>query len=290
VLSHDEVRALVQRCGLGDHEQLVMDLPRAAWRLDPDQGASPAAPGTSKVGGGPDLAEGEQWPVNPLGVPYVFLAQIDCAGLPELGDEWPPSAAWQHGGKLIRVFADCAHVDGVEVIVLEAPPETTVSRRQRPPMPAPWPFRDGPQDFGLGQNAVVPEAAMRATPCLTAPQPGGEARGVMALVAYREWASRLTNAGRSWEREASTLLGEPVAVHASPLETVAFWFEEDSSFAQASDPDRSLTDPGAWRVLLHLATDERLGFQYGGGMYTVVAPAAELAAGRYDHALCLQQY
>jgi hypothetical protein len=80
----------------------------------------------------------------------------------------------------------------------------------------------------------------------------------------------VANDGKAWEHDTSTLLGEPIAVQNSPIDT------DDEA------------DP--WRVLLHLASDERLGFDYGGGACTIVVPAAELAAGRYDHAACVWQF
>jgi hypothetical protein len=220
------------------------------------------------------MAEGERWPVNGAGVPYALLAQIDCAQLAALDGEWPPSAIWEHRDVLLRVFADCAGVDGTDVIVLEAAPETEVHRRERPPLPVPWPFELPPQNFGLGENAEVPEAAIRATPFVSVVVPGHEASGITASKEYHQWAASLANDGTPAEQTISTLVSEPIAVQYNPLGT-------------DDDVDHR---PSEWRVLLHLATDERLGFDYGGGACTVIVPTAELAAGRYDRAACVWQF
>ena len=274
MLSRDEVRELAARHQLLDHAEFLMDLPRAGWRLDPDPRTPASAPRASKIGGGADMAEGELWPLNGAGVPYALLAQIDCAHLPALDDEWPASAIWQHRDMLLRVFADCAHVDGTDVIVLEAAPETKVHRRERPPLPAPWPFELPPQNFGLGENAEVREAAIRARPFVSVVVPGHEASGITALPEYHRWAAALTNGGQPGEQSISTLVSEPIAVQHNPL--------------GATDDEGN--HPSGWRVLLHLATDERLGFDYGGGACTVIVPTADMAAGRYDRAACVWQF
>jgi hypothetical protein len=291
VLSRDEVRALALRHQLLDDEEFILDLPKAAWRLDPDPAAAASTPRTCKIGGGADMATHEDWPMNDAGVPYTLLAQIDCARLPALDGEWGVSTTWHHRDMLIRVFADCAHVDGTDAVVLEAAPGTEVHRREPPPLPQVWPCELPPQDFGLGANGEVPEAAFRATPFLSVVVPGSAATGAEASEEYREWAVALANDGNAWEQDASTLVGEPSAAEFDPRESVARRYETEGDDPRASDPAPSLADPAEWAVLLHVASDERFGFDYGGiGTYTVLVPAAELAAGRYEHAVCVGQF
>jgi hypothetical protein len=283
--------ALAEQCGLGDHLDDVLDLARVAWRLDADPTSSPTVSGASKMGGGADLADGESWPYNDDGVRYSLLAQIDCAALPPLSGEWQPSAQWQPGGVLLRIFADCAFVDGTDVAVLAAPRDASFQRHAVPPLPDPSPCQRPPQDFGLGENAEIPEAPIRLTPFVSVPKPSWEAQsGVTAMEEYHDWARLLAGDGVLRTTDPSTLLGEAIHIQHDPLGVVAYWYSTASGFPQAKDPDRALADETAWRVLLHLATDDDLGFNYGGGAYTVVAPARELAEGRYDHATCVWQY
>lgn len=289
VLSRSEVRELAERHGLGGDWRLLTDLPRATWRLEPDLGVDGAAAWAFKIGGGADLAEDERWPVNASGVPYTLLAQIDCARLPDLGDGWPRTA-WRHDEMLLRVFADCAHVDGTEVVVLAAAPGTAVARQERPSLPEPWPMDLPPQDFGLGENALVGETPVRAVPVLSVPVLGSSAKRVMDSTGYWDWAMELATDAGAWGNDTTTLLGEPFAIQSDPLESVAYRYSEGSGHPQASDPDRSLSDPGAWRVLLHLSSNEPPAFNYAGGAYTIVVPAAELAEARYDHATCVWQF
>jgi hypothetical protein len=43
-------------------------------------------------------------------------------------------------------------------------------------------------------------------------------------------------------------------------------------------------------VLLHLASDPSIGFDYGGGALTIVVPREDLKAGRYDRLFAAWQY
>lgn len=290
VLSREEARAMAERCGLSQHADSLLALGRAAWRFDRDADERADQPGASKIGGGADLTAREHWPLNADGVPYVLLAQLDCGALPTLDGPWPPSTEWCHGGRLLRIFADCASVDGTDVVVLAADPVVALQRQRRPSLPAPWPYDLPPQDFGLGENALIEEAAVRAVPFVSLPVPGYEATGVMASEPYFAWTTQVSDDPRYQQYAPTTLLGEPIAVQSNPLDTVAYWYEHNSGYPQAADPCRQLADPASWCVLLHLATDDHLGFDYGGGAYTVVVPVVELAVGRYDHATCVWQY
>ena len=52
-------------------------------------------------------------------------------------------------------------------------------------------------------------------------------------------------------------------------------------------PDEALADSAGWRVLLSLHMDERIDLDiHDGGAFTVLAPVADLAAGRYARLVC----
>ncbi len=51
--------------------------------------------------------------------------------------------------------------------------------------------------------------------------------------------------------------------------------------------DPALATRNAWRVLLALHMDERIGLHiHDGGAFTILAPAADLTRGRYDRLVC----
>lgn len=66
-------------------------LPAAELRPDP---AAPIRPDGCRLGGAVWLAGGEDWPVDPAGEPFDFIAQIDFAELPPLGG-FPASGVLQ---------------------------------------------------------------------------------------------------------------------------------------------------------------------------------------------------
>lgn len=64
-----------------------------AAELFPDS-AAPIRPGGCRLGGPVWIVEGEDWPVDPAGEPFDFVAQIDFAELPPL-DGFPTSGVLQ---------------------------------------------------------------------------------------------------------------------------------------------------------------------------------------------------
>jgi Domain of unknown function (DUF1963) len=84
MLDRDDVRELTAEEGLGDASEAILAAVRAGYRLEALDAASTSAPGADRIGGDPDLAAGEQWPVSREGWPMVFLAQINCSVLAPL--------------------------------------------------------------------------------------------------------------------------------------------------------------------------------------------------------------
>src|SRR4051794_38227971 len=105
VLSRSDVRKVAGEEGLAEFADRLVDSVAPGWRLDIGQGAV-LGPGATKIGGDPDLAFGEPWPVNHRGIPMTFLAQINTDELPALSEEWV-TVAWRPPARvLLRVFAD----------------------------------------------------------------------------------------------------------------------------------------------------------------------------------------
>jgi hypothetical protein len=292
MLTRDEVLQEASRCGIINAESLL-HLARPAWRLDPTD-EDPASSAATKIGGGADLTADESWPINRYGVPYVLLAQINCATLPDRGDEWVDPVGWKHGSKLLRVFADCAHVDGVDAIVLACDPTAELERHEPPPMPNPFPAPDGgqhawPQDFGHGENARITGSTFCLTPIVSLPEAEISDDGSpLTSDAYDTWRRNLAYTGWTHDDNArpSHLLGAPSVVQHDPLPYAACLAQDGPLRAEPS-----LRDPANWQVLLHLASDDGLGFDYGGvGAYTVVVPLADLRVGLYHRAYALWQF
>jgi len=89
-LTHDDVRRIAREEGLGRDTDALLDSVRPGWRLEVRRGVTPL--GGSRIGGDPDLAADEPWPLNHRGVPMTFLAQIDVDALPELDEAWTAHA------------------------------------------------------------------------------------------------------------------------------------------------------------------------------------------------------
>jgi hypothetical protein len=105
MLDRSGVQELAIASGLGEVVERILAAVRPGWQLDLDPDGDPYRLGCSKIGGEPDLASDEVWPVSALGARMVFLAQIDCSRLPPPPAAWPDPHPWPHGGALIRVFA-----------------------------------------------------------------------------------------------------------------------------------------------------------------------------------------
>jgi hypothetical protein len=95
----------------------------------------------------------------------------------------------------------------------------------------------------------------------------------------------MTNAPHASAEGISTLLGSPHSIHDNVLQTAA-----SRHGADGPTPAPGLDVPERWQVLLHLATDPDVGFEFGGGALTILAPGADLAAGRYDRAFAIWQF
>ena len=147
------------KSGLADRRADLLALARPALQLvvEPanfdDPPPTPAALGTTRLGGDPDLQAGSDYPTDSKDFPFYFLGQFDAADLQGtvVGASFPPAG-------LISVFREPDIGNGVWVIpahfprlVRFMPPGTPLARIPRPrmtymDMPEPErlaPFRPG---------------------------------------------------------------------------------------------------------------------------------------------------
>jgi uncharacterized protein YwqG len=68
------VRSIACEEGLAEFADRLVDSVVPGWRLDDRQDAVLAASGASKIGGDPDLAVGESWPINHRAIPMTSRA------------------------------------------------------------------------------------------------------------------------------------------------------------------------------------------------------------------------
>ena len=290
---------LARVAGLADHADDLLECVRPGWRLDLDANADPSRPGASKIGGDPDLAAQERWPLNARDIPMTFVAQIDASRLPRLGD-WPDPAPWRHGDRLVRMFADLldnpAEPGPCTVLVCE--PGAALTRTPPPDPPDPFPLGGPWDEAALGDRFHrFSEAAVRPTPFLSAPEVHPVLKPEMWDVSpladqYDGWASSLRTADEGAPRrdpyEVHHLLGEACSIQDDVREAGTIAAEDPSWTAVAPDdvgPELESVD--AWRVLLGIHFDERFGLHiHDGGAIYLVAPIADLAEGRYDRVVC----
>jgi uncharacterized protein YwqG len=97
-----EFRERLDAVGLSEHAEALTELARDSIRLMPDLTADLTEPGTTRLGGEPDLPVDTAWP-DLDGRPLSFIAQINLAGLPPA----PASTALPNRG-LLSFFYDAA--------------------------------------------------------------------------------------------------------------------------------------------------------------------------------------
>jgi hypothetical protein len=301
VLSRSEVQEMVRTAGLVDYAELVLAAVRPGWALDPHPEGDPSRPGADKIGGDPDLTADERWPVSARGARMVFLAQIDCARLPEFPLDWPDPLPWPHGGQLLRIFANLLEERGApcSARALSTDPATVLVRTAPPPIPealagAPYAALDIVEQYGR-----LAECAVRPAAVLTVPEvlPGlVDDRWEMSERAerYAHFSDQLRLVGVTrpprWGTHIHHLLGEACSMQDDVREMPALLAEDhDAARLWEITPDLSLGTPDAWRTLLALHDDDRIGLEIGdAGAFHVMVPAADLAHNRLGRLMCDQ--
>lgn len=264
LLTRQEVTALIDEHDLGEHRDKILAAIQPAYRLVPDS-HSP-----HRIGGLPDLAPDEAWPHDEDGIPYTFVAQIDCSHLPPLVSEFdaPP---WSHGGALLRIFAalDARVPEGGPAVAFACRPDAPLTRTEVPPRPDPMP-EDAfePDDDSLRRLDEVP---VRLQPFLTA-RVGWYVLGDGShQLGYDDFAYALEAGGATPRRGAwqdGQLLGHASNEQGEDPIHAGTWIYED-------------TADGDWCTLLNLPTHPGMSFGDGGSL-AVVIRLEDLATGRYD--------
>jgi hypothetical protein len=245
LLTREEVIAVIERHDLDEHRDAVLAAVRPGYQLRPDRD------GPHRIGGPPDLAPGEQWPVDAEGVPFTFVAQFDCSRLPPLTGEFP-AAAWPHGGQLIRLFSALASDESAPcpAAALACPPDAPLTRSEAGP--------------------ALHEARVQATPFLTAQQ-SWHVLGDGIHDGYDAFSAVLEAGGREPQPGAWTipqLLG-----HATNEQG-----EDTILSAHYAVPDRTYRD---WCTLFSLPSHDGMSFGDGGSLAVVILHE-DLAQARYD--------
>jgi hypothetical protein len=242
--------------GLGDHVAQIVEAVRPGWVLEPDIAGKVSVPGVSKIGGEPDLAERESWPVNASGTALTFLAQIDCSSLPELPGLWPDPDPWRHRGTLLRLFADLVEMpcELCAAVAMTTDPSARVGRVGRPPRARGQP--------GENQDARLPECVVVAQPFLSVPEVLPGLRGVgRALLDPRRCPADARDGRRGRRRRAN--VGDRARSGAGSARGLAH-----AAGAPLGRPHRP-SDWGRWR-----ATRSSL------------VPVSDLSANRLDRLVC----
>jgi hypothetical protein len=264
LLTRAEVERLIDRHDLTEHRDKVLAAIRPGYWLVPGD-----APRT-RIGGLPDLAPGELWPHGDDGIPYTFVAQIDCSTLPPIASEFP-IPEWGHGDALVRIFAalDARVPEPGPAVALACPAGAPVARAELPPRPDPLPADAWePDDDAL---RMLHELPVRLVPFLSARIAWYAGIPTEASGDYDEFARRLAAGGdrpRDHQWQTSHLLG-----HGETLQG-----EDPTTTGELKHPDVPRDE---WCTLINIPDHQDMSFGDGGGL-AIVIPRADLSAGRYD--------
>jgi hypothetical protein len=298
MLTVQQVEELVHGAGLSDHLEQIVKVIRPGWRLEP------AGDGAAvRLGGDPRLAPDEGWPHNPRGVPLAYLAEIDAARLPPVPAPWDLRLDWPHQGRVLRVFANVLdNPNGPTVAtVLSVDHERPLTKTPHPDLPDPLPA-GGPWSDTLLEDRYwrLDEHDLTAVPFVTLPEclPGlrDHVSDFSPLAErYVELCERVRTDGHIPSREPGRLswgvhhlLGHPSSLQDDTRMSATLIYGEPS-FAEVEGVtiDPALGEPDAWRVLLALYSDGRLGLTiHDAGAWHVLIPEVALTSGRYDQAVC----
>lgn len=268
--------------GLTDKAAALRAVAGPAVSLTEQAGADAARPGASRVGGGPDLPGGMEWPRNDNGFHLNFLAQVDLAQLPDRPGSLPADgllsffigtdyAEWRvihsptSAAPIAHPMPDDAEdvsaaafrmvvwnpekkrfiADGTSEGGLVA--ETDANGRITF-------LRDGKPVIALASEYDISRSTelLRAEPILTAPieAPGYDAAGIDDGYAFH---AALREAFATGEGPQHQMFG-----HVGARE----WQAQAVAFARKSGWD-DLTEPADWFVLLKLASGGAAGFNFG---------------------------
>jgi uncharacterized protein YwqG len=219
---------------------------RAGWGL----ALVPGGVGVSRIGGRPDLPDGE-WPLND-GRGLTHLATIALAELPEIEgrDDLPPDGTLVFFADFSEESEGWGPATGDDpVIRIIHVPAGTATRGAEPP--------DEARDF-RGVPVEIGERRVRFEPVLTLPSPDAGDLSDEEWAAYEQFTDQFYEVTPGLGTDAHLMLGHPTVVQEDPRE------------------------PGEIN-LLHLDYDDELNFMYGdAGDVTFYGAAEDIRAGRWD--------
>jgi hypothetical protein len=289
MMSKAEVAQLARDCGLAGWAGDLASTVSLGWALAASSEPS-AVSGSSKIGGLPDLAPGEEWPFNGRGIPMTLMAQLDLARLEPPSEGWTlDDASWSIRRGVMRIFADLVDspIDMCKAVIMLCSHDAPLHRAPLPAVPDPWP-PGGTSDVVLMEERYrsFPEIAVTLLPFLSAPETHHEIdTGDGPPDSYRRWLQQL-RIGENGDEVLHALAGHPHSLHDDIREATALNY---GRFVSAEDGE-DLADADAWRPLLSLFDDDAYGLQIAdGGSFVVLAPAQDLVVGRYDRLICVPE-
>jgi hypothetical protein len=277
MLSKADVQRLASEAGLtgADHERAIRNV-RPGWRLIAAEG-----PSRSHIGGQPDLAPDEEWPTDDDGIPFTFIAQIDCRDLSPLPAPWDEELAWPHGGQLLRIFAAliAEPFTYAEAAVLTCDPAVSTQPTARPPVPDPYPRHARNADAEDEQRIFeLPGTGVTFVPTLNGSHislpPDHAEREQLRIFDHR---LRYDGAPEpdyyepdTWDRDRPW--------YQSHLAGCAYPTHDDARYGREPDPED-------WTTLLAIGDGDHDGPTLGLGEITAIQlylPKEDLARGKYD--------
>jgi hypothetical protein len=255
-----EIGGLIDQHALSERREAILDALQAGYALMPGDGPV-------RIGGLPDLAEGEVWPHDDRGVPFTFIAQIETWRLPAVIGDFP-AAQWGHSGELVRVFAalDARLAVPGPAVALGCPRDAPVGPMPLPPRPDPMPA-DAWEPADERNRQLVARSSI-ARPLLSAPI-AWEVLGESDLgERYEELRVELAPPDVEWT--TPRLLGFVETEQGEDPRSAGDWVHRD---------DPALAGSAPWQLLIDVPGS----FEFGdGGSLAIVIPVADLASGRYD--------
>lgn len=293
MLSKLQVAQLARECGLSPWADALVATVSVGWELSAMEGADQAL-GASKIGGLPDLAPGERWPMNRRGIPMALMAQLDLSQLLAPTQGWTPEdAGWTPPSGLMRIFADVADSPSsmCRAAVLLCPTDAPLRSATPPPVPDPWPAGSPNEWFDREERQqVLPEIAVKLSPFLSAPELQPEASAEWdgspdAPQNYQRWLDQLRIGDRGDEVTFS-LIGHPLSIHNDIRGAAAFGFRDFLT----EQPGENLDDVSAWRPLLTLFGEDAYGVHISDiGAFHILLPAQDLIDNCYERLVCIPE-
>jgi uncharacterized protein YwqG len=272
-MTPEQLRMRLSDAGLDTYADALVSLARPSVRLRSSPPSGELQPGTSTVGGEPDLPQAVEWPE--FGdIPQAFIAQVNLADIAgfDLGDGLPTSG-------LLSFFYDSEQgvwgydpADRGAWAVLYSPPEVPLSRR---PIPS-----------GVPDHARYARRGLRIEADITyAPW---ESSDVESLGLTREEGLAYADVLDYTDRPPiHRLLGHPQPIQGDmqlecQLASNGLYCGDSSSY---TDPRADDLRPGAldWRLLLQIDSDDDAGMMWGDvGMIYYWMRKEDLAARAWD--------